>query len=252
MNCLEFKRLALSDPNTDNPSFIEHSEACPDCLKYLGGVHQMDSKLADSLDIEIPDSLTARLELNQILTEDQSEPRKLHMYAMAASIAALFVVGGLFLKGQFLSSSYEQHDVAYDQRNDVADSIVMQMINHIESKPVTPVWGADQANQTMKVLLASYDSSIKLKEMARLQFSIICPMGKHTKALHANLETDHGQITFAYIKGSSVGEVKNTSYKGYVTRLKPIRGGNLLIISRNMPAMEDADSELESAIYWDI
>ena len=37
-----------------------------------------------------------------------------------------------------------------------------------------------------------------------------------------------------------------------MTRVKPVPGGNLLIISRNMDSMEDADEELDSALYWDI
>jgi len=76
-------------------------------------------------------------------------------------------------------------------------------------------------------------------------------MGKY-RGLHATLETDSGQVTFAYIKGESVGELFDAGYEGYVSRVKPVRGGNLIIMSRTNKGLQQADSQLEEAMYWDI
>lgn len=278
MKCLEFKRLALSDPNTDNPHFIEHGNNCPDCLKYVGGIKKMDSQLVDSVAVEIPDDLVARLELNQVLAKDTTSWHAVtKRYAKVASMGAIMFASGFMLK-DYLSSpdggvlsgggslSVESADGSLhadgsllaegsshaDGFSSVSGGIVVEMIDHIEGDPMAPVWEAGRANETMKVLLSNYDSVLKLKHLARLQFIQVCPMGKERTALHANLGTDHGQITFAYIKGDSVAEITNASYKGYMTRVKPVPGGNLLIISRNMSAIDDADAELESAMYWDV
>ena len=109
----------------------------------------------------------------------------------------------------------------------------------------------DRANSSANTLLASYDPAMKLKFLSNLQFSKICPMGKY-KGLHASLETADGQVTFAYIKGDSVGQLLDAGYQGYVSRVKPVRGGNLIIISRTNKSLEEADSQLEKAMYWDI
>ena len=76
-------------------------------------------------------------------------------------------------------------------------------------------------------------------------------MGQY-KGLHATLETADGQVTFAYIKGDAVGELLDVGYQGYVSRIKPVRGGNLIIVSRTNKALQEADSQLEEAMYWDI
>jgi len=73
MNCLEFKRLALSDPNSQETSFIEHSKSCPDCLKYVTEIRQMDAGLSASLDADVPIELVAKLKLNQELNQELKE-----------------------------------------------------------------------------------------------------------------------------------------------------------------------------------
>jgi len=252
MNCLEFKRLALSEPNSRNENFVEHSSACPDCLKYVGSVRQMDTDLAGSLDVEVPSDLIARLQLNQELVEEiETEEiqaskvvafQPIKKYAMAASVALALFVAGFMASNQF--GINEQIGQDYE-------SLLSAVAEHMHDQAVTPVWSPDRANEAANALLASYDGKMKLKHLSNLQFSRICPMGKY-KGLHASLETANGQVTFAYIKGDSVGELLDAGYDGYVTRIKPVKGGNLIIMSRTKKALKEADGQLEEAMYWDI
>ena len=252
MNCLEFKRLAMTDPNTREPRFVEHSAACPDCLKYVGSVRQMDSDLAGSLDVGVPSDLIARLQLNQLLEESVDEETAISppkapyqpfkRYAMAASVALALLVGGFMASNQFGVNQQVTHDY---------ESLLSAVTEHMHHETVTPVWSPVRANDTANALLASYDGSIKLKHLSNLQFSRICPMGQY-KGLHASLETDNGQVTFAYIKGDPVGQPLDAAYDGYLTRIKPIKGGNLIIISKTNKAVQEADKQLGDALYWDI
>ena len=273
MNCLEFKRLALSDPKSKDHSFIKHAGDCPDCLNYVQGIKEMDNQLAESVNIGVPEDLLAKLELGALLeSEASNDNNKLFYYAKVAGFAAILFVSGFLLNGQLSKNESSQSVVAQGhvdhsyitdnvqagtsfvnaQSADSPHEYVMQMVNHMELIPINPIWESDKANKAMKVLMASYDQSVSVKTLPNLQFIKICPMTPVTRAIHANLETDHGQVTFAYFKGNSVGELSDTSYKGYLTRIKPVHGGSLLIISRNMDSMEIADRELEAAIYWDI
>ena len=247
MNCLDFKRLALSDPNSREHSFIEHSGACPDCLKYVGGVRQMDADLASSIEVEMPSDLMARLQLNQELTEEVESQviaaaSPMRNYAMAASLALALFVAGFMASNQFGTST----DIGEDYQ-----ALLSGVAEHMNEQAITPVWDAQRANSNANALLASYDPEMKLKFLSNLQFSRVCPMGEY-KGLHASLETPDGQVTFAYIKGDSVGELLDAGYEGYVSRVKPVRGGNLIIMSRTNKALEEADSQLEKAMYWDI
>ena len=245
MNCLEFKRLALSEPNSREHSFIEHSGKCPECLRYVGGVRQMDADIFDSLEVAMPSDLIARLQLNQELSEDAdilAAARPLHQYAIAASFALALFVAGFMASNQFAANSSIGEDY---------QALLSGVVEHMNEESITPVWDAQKANSNTNTLLASYEPDMKLKFLSNLQFSRVCPMGQY-RGLHASLETTDGQVTFAYIKGDSIGDLLDAAYQGYVTRVKPVRGGNLIIMSRSNKALQQADSQLERAIYWAI
>ena len=242
MNCFEFKKLALSDPNSQNESFVEHGRTCPECIEYIRNVRQMDADLADSLDVEMPKDLVARLQLNTQIEVEETGSSSLRNYAMAASFAiALFVAG-------FVASN--QLSVKDDIANDY-QALLAGVVEHMHVDDITPVWSADRANKTTNTLLASYDGELQFDYLDTLQFSKICPMGKY-RGLHASIETTEGQVTFAYIKGDSVGDLLDATYKGYASRVKPVKGGNLVILSKTQKAVNEADSKLEEAMYWDI
>jgi len=243
MNCLEFKKLALSEPGCKDIKFLEHSQSCSDCLKYLNSVRQMDADLASSLDVTVPDDLMARLKLNQLIEEEEivtSSP--VRKYAIAASFALAVFVAGFVASGQFGVKNAVGEDY---------QTLMAGVVEHMNRSSFTPVWDAAKANKNTTALLASYDSEMKMKYLENLQFGRICPMGKY-RGLHASLETEHGQVTFAYIKGDSVGELLDAGYEGYVARVKPVRGGNLIIFSKTEMGLQQADTQLEEAMYWDI
>jgi len=211
----------------------------------------MDLDLVNSLDTKIPSDLVARLQLNQELSmtdEDENSniswfsTKPFTKYAMAASFAAVLFMAGFMVSGQFNSAS--QIDGDYQ-------ALLSGVVEHMNETTITPVWDTAVANDRVNTLLSSYDGNMKLKYMETLQFGRICPMGKY-KGLHASLETVDGQVTFAYIKGDSVGDVLDAGYEGYVSRVKPVKGGNLVIMSRTARSLEKADKELEDAMYWQI
>jgi len=208
-------------------------------------VRKMDADLNNSLEVKVPSDLMARLQFNQEMLEEEATKgtsRFFGKYAIAASFAAALFVAGFFMSSQFSLNSQIDEDYK---------SMLSAVVEHMHETPFTPVWDAQRANTTVNTLLASYDGKMQFKQLENLQFGRICPMGKY-RGLHASMQTDNGQVTFAYIKGDSVGDLLNTGYEGFISRIKPVRGGNLVIMSRNSKSLEQADRELEEAMYWDI
>ena len=206
----------------------------------------MDSDLSSSIDVEMPSDLMARLQLNQELVEEAeteaASVKPIRQYAIAASLAIALFVAGFMASGQFRASN----DIGEDYQ-----ALLSGVVEHMNDQPITPVWSVEKANSDVSALLASYDPEMKLKFMSSLQFSRICIMGEY-RGLHAGLETADGQVTFSYIKGDSVGELLDAGFEGYVSRVKPVRGGNLIIMSRTNKSLEEADDQLQKAMYWDI
>jgi len=242
MNSFEFKKLALSDPYSRDVDFIKKSTECPECMEYLKSVREMDADLKSSLDVEMPKDLMARLQLNTQISVQEKETSNIRNYAIAASFAVVLFVAGFVASNQLSINSEIEADYQH---------LLSAVVEHMGHNEITPVWSADRANKTTNTLLASYDGALQFKHLDTLQFGKICPMGKY-RGLHASIETESGQVTFAYIKGESVGDLLDASYQGYVSRVKPVRGGNLVILSKTQKAVNEADAKLEEAMYWDI
>lgn len=251
MKCLEFKRLALSDPQASDVDFVAHAKACPECLSYVAEIRQLDTDLNKSLDTIIPADLVARLKFNSEMDDAEhalTSPREangrpvIRRNAIAASLAVALIIGGFLLNSQFALNNQIEEDY---------QSLLAGVVEHMAEQPITPVWEVRRANRTVNTLLASYDAGMRLDYLDNLQFGRICPMGKY-RGLHASMETENGQITFAFIKGKSLGDLEDAAYAGYVTRVKPIKGGNLIIISQNQKSLEQADEQLQNALTWEI
>jgi hypothetical protein len=202
----------------------------------------MDTNLASALNVEVPQDLVAKLQLSHEMESDAAKARVFPRYAIAASIVIAMFVGGLMLTRQ--ATLYERIGNDYEK-------LLSGVVEHMNEQPITPVWEVERANNTVSTLLASYDTTLRLKELPNLNFGRICPMGEY-RGLHATLETEDGQITFAFIKGAPLGDVLDASYEGFITRVKPVIGGNLIIISRNQKSLDSADTQLKDAMYWDI
>lgn len=249
MKCLEFKRVVLSDPSSTADEFVQHAASCPDCQRYHASILKMDNDLANSLEVAMPRDLVARLQLNQVMQRrtkanliSSLKSNVFGRYSIAASVLLGLVVAGFIYTSQLQLST----EILGDYQK-----LLAGVAEHVQEAPMTPVWNVGEANQSVNAVLASYDPSLKFEHMENLQFGRICPMGQY-RGLHASMETKHGQISFAYIKGKPVGEVFNASYAGYLTRVKPVRGGNIIIFSFNKASLQQADQQLESAMVWGI
>ena len=154
MNCLEFKRLALSEPHSGDHEFVEHSKQCAECLKYIGSVRKMDADLQRSLDVTMPPELIAKLKLNQSMHEADAVSYPVRKYAMAASVALFLFVAGFVASNQLGLNKRVSEDYA---------TLLGGVGEHMHEQPVTPVWGSDRANRSASALLASYDGKMKMK-----------------------------------------------------------------------------------------
>lgn len=58
MNCEEFNKAVLSEPNADSMARREHAAACPDCARLFVRVRRMERELSVVLAVPVPESLS--------------------------------------------------------------------------------------------------------------------------------------------------------------------------------------------------
>ncbi|MCL6417478.1 DUF3379 domain-containing protein [Aestuariirhabdus sp. Z084] len=69
MNCMEFRRISLEDPQHMGDEADQHLEQCTACHTYYRGLLQQERLLEKAFAIEVPDDLAARVTLRQRLEE---------------------------------------------------------------------------------------------------------------------------------------------------------------------------------------
>ena len=93
MNCLEFRRILLTDPGTRDPAFVEHKRSCADCADAVGRSAQFEQRLREAVRIEAPENLASRILLKHSFASPVSKPWWRNTAAVALAASLLLVVG---------------------------------------------------------------------------------------------------------------------------------------------------------------
>lgn len=237
MNCLDFRRLCLSEPNSSQANYLQHNRECAECSDYAKSVRVLDQNIKTSLDIFMPEEFKAKLKLRQTIESETQTRHSRIRYAIAASLVIAMIASVLMFQ-------------KVDTRQDY-NSLLAGIVEHLNDTPDSLNWVWADAQQQIKLQLASYDENANIAEIKGLRFSRICPMGQY-RGLHAMLETEQGLVTFAYIKGDKFEASDLLNYGGYVSKVVPMGNGNLIIVSETQQALPEAENNIVAALSWDI
>ncbi len=122
MNCLEFRRVVLSDPRHANNAWEVHRLRCAGCRQFAEAMNRQDKLLGEAARIAVPEGFAARILLNQSLRSDGSASSRdtkkvaLQKWSGVAMAAALFVAVGLFtftkISGPSIDPAISSHNGA--------------------------------------------------------------------------------------------------------------------------------------------
>jgi hypothetical protein len=85
MNCLEFRRLKLTEPYCVSKEAALHASNCPGCSRFQQETNELDDSLRTALTVEIPEGLAAKVILNQSLKHNPRRPTRRYWLSLAAS-----------------------------------------------------------------------------------------------------------------------------------------------------------------------
>lgn len=145
MDDLQFRRSIYADPNNKDQEFLDAINADPAKQKFAQEIKQLDDKIAQAMNVPVPDDLYNKLILRQTLASHQQQKRKKRIHlAMAASVA--FAVG--------LTLNFMQFSSAYSTLGDYALAHVYHEDNHWQNSDEAKV-SLTRLNQKM----AAFDGS---------------------------------------------------------------------------------------------
>ena len=129
MNCLEFRRLSLIDPEDEDVGRQLHADGCPECAAFAQDLLRQNELIREATEVEVPDGFAARILLNQSLQLQSRRPTRAVWLSLAASILlAVALIPAIV--DQVFYQPFEEELVAHLGYHDV--------LKHSGSTPADP------------------------------------------------------------------------------------------------------------------
>ena len=236
MNCLEFRRNVLTDPETLDPSMKAHVEVCRSCKAFAQRQAVLEGKLKEAMSLQVPKDLVDRIKTPQgIVVAVQKKQLRPWKFAMAASVI-LFVAIASFFGYQTLRLS--ETEVLLQQA--VLQHINDEIHHLVERNDVK----LGQVN-----LLFSPLGGHASTELGEVNFASRCEIGSYT-GVHLVLAGKQGPVTVLYIPHEHIERdfrIENTRFNGV---LFPAGQGVLAIVVERGEALDELTEHLKNNIKW--
>jgi len=137
MNCIEFRRLRLSDPYVADKHLTSHKKSCQSCSDFERDILLLDEKVKHALMVDVPEGLSARILLNQSLGRVNRRPPLWRWTSLAASVVIVIMLSMYqfpepdSLQTQLVSHLKQEHIVLPAGIGNVDDAIVQKVLNSI-------------------------------------------------------------------------------------------------------------------------
>lgn len=97
MNCMDFRRMLLTDPCSTDAEFIAHRASCPECADAVARSAHFERRLREAVNVEVPENLASRILLRQSFEShrERSWWRTRRIFALAASLLLMIGVAVL-------------------------------------------------------------------------------------------------------------------------------------------------------------
>ncbi len=107
MNCLQFRRLKLTDPCQPNQEADAHRDSCPVCSAFEKEILILEENVRSALTVAPPEGFAARILLNQSL----KHPRRPTRWYWISTAASFFIatLAFLFVTGESLDAQVIGH-----------------------------------------------------------------------------------------------------------------------------------------------
>lgn len=249
MNCLEFRRMNLSEPASRQADYVAHRQECEDCARYANGVDALDRKIGDALRVPVPEDLAARIRLRQVMAGEEASARmRPWQYALAASIFLVVAISGVLGYQVYTTNQYiERLSVAAVDHTRVereGDHFVAAHDDH------------ELQMNRFKQVLAAFGGKVMDDDLADIGPIIhvqVCALATFDGPVaHFLIQGEKGMVTVYYVAGNKLRDQQSFSRQQYDGMLIPVGGGNMAIIGDPGEPLQPIADKLEQAVVWAI
>lgn len=235
MNCLRFRQLCLTDPRCADQEFDTHRAQCAECQAFRARLKAIDDDLKDTLEVDVPEDLRARIMLKQAIERERY--RRHNLMALAASL--LIIIGGGLLWGLPYLGDHRE-----------ALSFQTAAVEYIHSRPeLLTVEDLDAPADFNRMIsdigarMISTPAGIRVAEFCRVQ---------DRTAAHWILDGEAGPVSVIYTRDVSPIARRRSHDRGgdYTTLLAPIGQGAVVLVGETGENLDAMIERIGSSVAW--
>lgn len=179
MDELKFRRQAYSEPNNQDPDFLNATMESAEREAFLNDLKGLDNKIERALKVDVPDDFAAKLLLRQQLQQHHSQRRKTGFsFALVASVA--FLAGMTFTLLRMAPVDLSQHALAHVYHEDKA----LHADQNVQYQDVNFQLASLTGGQNMKFT----------QQPGKVFYSTYCDF-QGVQSLHLVMQGEQGKVT---------------------------------------------------------
>lgn len=231
MNCLDFRRAKLSDPNRLSDTALAHQNNCALCRAFARQIDSNEKRLSQALAVPVPEGLADRIVLGATGRKPVSPYR---FWALAATVVASVGIGLTWLNRAPTEPRY---------------NFAASAIAHVKHEPesFTTINNADP--ERLATILANFGADLRAP-LGTLRYIKLCPVPEGT-GWHIVFETEDGLITLMLIPGHRPrGRNLFEEKEGMSALVRAAGQGYYVIVADTRAKVESTDRLLKQRINW--
>jgi hypothetical protein len=226
MNCIEFRRMKLSDPRSLGPQALLHQKHCPHCHAFAQEIDETEQQLERFAEQSIPSGLEERI----LLSHEKRSFHRIRNFALAATVLLASSVG-------FFGWNYVHH-------KDVAQLV----IEHVVNEPHALFAIRNDDTVFFEKVLADFGGRLRAP-LGKIRYMKLCAEAEGN-GWHVVLETEQGLATLMLIPGSRVNAQAVASSHGWHALVEPAGRGHYAIVTRTPGQTEALKQLIRERVSW--
>ena len=232
-DCEQFQLMYASSPQEMDAGLVSHADQCPDCASFANAIRELDSRLIDSMKVNVPAELASLLkDIPQKNSWTKSKWMVFGGIALAASL----------LLGLGLSSGL--------RLNSISPTVPLQQVvyQHILGEPqaLTAIFPVQPVvlNKTLKEFGVSLEQPIG--EVIHVK---LCPVGD-SQGLHLVVQGKQGPVTLLFLPTENVKEPINFNEGRFVGYIKQSTIGVVAVVGEKGESLTETEALVNSSLKW--
>ncbi len=240
MNCVEFRRLCLSDPRSKDEAFLRHLAECPKCAAFARQQRQLDSQLRTAMAVPVPAGLGPR----SIFERGIRQMRRWRLFAIAAS--TLLAVS-LTTMATLWSIPEHLDDQTAQLHQSITEHMIIDPIHAVRDATHLPHHHGHQTDDLEQVVSELGGTLVNKPE--GLRHALLCPLD-NKPAGHLVLEGEHGPVTVFLLPHHRVRQ--SSEQTGPIIRTRIIANGRgaIALSGPRQESLETHARAIKRSIQW--